>query len=443
MEISQKNVLRSLVVLSVPTVIEHISSTLLQYVDTAMVGHLGKYATASVSTTTTVNWLIGNFMFALGIAALAVISKANGENDTQRMSKVNSHMLVYSIVMGVFLTVTCIGLSPFIPVWMGTEEIVRHDATVYFAILSMSLVPRTFAIVFASSIRATKDTKTPMIINISSNIVNVGLNAVLIYGAGLGVTGAAIASAVSYTGAGILMAVIASGREKIRIRKEYIRHMDGGILKETVKIGLPVLGTGVTSCLGYVFFAGMVSGMGTTIFAAHSIAVTAEELFYIPGYGFRTATSSLVGNSIGEGDKKKQSTTEKLSIYITVGAMVLSGILLFFLSEGLMRMFSSDAEVISMGAGVLKLVSFSEPFFGLMIVLEGIYYGKGKTRGVFIIETLCMWGVRIALTYVTVHFLNGDLTHVWYCMIADNVLKALVLFATYMNDKRKEKRSLH
>ena len=95
-----------------------------------------------------------------------------------------------------------------------------------------------------------------------------------------------------------------------------------------------------------------------------------------------------------------------------------------------------------MGAGVLKLVSFSEPFFGLMIVLEGIYYGKGKTRGVFIIETLCMWGVRIALTYVTVHFLNGDLTHVWYCMIADNVLKALVLFAMYMNDKRKEKRSL-
>ena len=117
--------------------------------------------------------------------------------------------------------------------------------------------------------------------------------------------------------------------------------------------------------------------MGTLIFAAHSIAVAAEELFYIPGYGLRTATSALIGNAIGEKDEKKLRRTEKSAVILNLTIMTISAVLLFVFAYPMMRIFTQNTDVAKTGATVLKIVSFSEPFFGLMIVFEGIFYGKG------------------------------------------------------------------
>lgn len=193
------------------------------------------------------------------------------------------------------------------------------------------------------------------------------------------------------------------------------------------------------SCLGYVVFASLVSGMGTTIFAAHSIAVTAETIFYIPGYGLRTATSTLVGVSLGEEDKNKFETVGYLSVFLTVGMMCFNGVLLYLISHPLMSLFTKSQDAILIGAEMLKLVAFSEPFFGLMIVLEGIFYGLGRTRYAFAIETFSMWGIRILFTFLCIQVWNLDLRAVWYCMIADNVCKALLFTLPVITKKGRER----
>ena len=241
----------------------------------------------------------------------------------------------------------------------------------------------------------------------------------------MGVTGAAIASAISYGLCGLSMFLVTrktpalkfSGEDLLPRRKQPRFDSDSSearssILREFARIGLPALGTSMASCLGYVFFAGMVSGMGTTIFAAHSLAVTAEQLFYIPGYGLRTATTSLVGNALGENDIRKMHLTERFSIALTVTMMVVSGICLYFISEPLMRLFTPSEPAALLGAQMLRLVSFTEPFFGLMIVLEGISYGKGRTKGVFIVETFSMWAIRILFTFL-LRFLCHLVTGAW------------------------------
>ena len=91
----------------------------------------------------------------------------------------------------------------------------------------------------------------------------------------------------------------------------------------------------------------------------------------------RTASSSLIGNAIGEKDRKKTIVTEKLCILITVLMMIINGIILYFVSYPLMRIFTNSIRVAQTGSSVLKLVAFTEPFYGLMIALEGIYYGIG------------------------------------------------------------------
>jgi Na+-driven multidrug efflux pump len=197
------------------------------------------------------------------------------------------------------------------------------------------------------------------------------------------------------------------------------------------------MGTNVASCLGYVLFAGMVSSMGTTTFAAHSIAVSAEELFYIPGYGLRTASSALIGNALGEGNERKLLITERLSIALTLVLMFLGGVLLYLTAFPLMKVFTISLPVAELGAQVLRLVAFTEPFFGLMVVFEGIFYGKGKAKGIFAIETAGMWGIRLLFTFLCVNVWHLSLEAVWYCMIADNIFKAVCLMALYLHDRRR------
>lgn len=424
---SEQRVLTSLLVLSVPTVIEEIMSILLQYVDTAMVGRLGEQATAAVSTTTTINWLIGCVPHAIGVAVMALTARANGSEDYDLSRRITAYAFKLTLIFGSILTALCLVLSPYIPVWMHAAPDIRPEASSYFFIISLAMLFRTAGIVFATSMRAVKDTKTPMLINLLTNVLNVLLNYTLIYKLHLGVNGAAIATFISYSLSGMVMVTVARNKPSLKWKKEDYR-IDGKLKKEIFDIGLPAFGSGAASCLGYVVFAGMVSGMGTTVFAAHSIAVEAETLFYIPGYGFRTATSSLIGNALGEKDMKKVSLIQKLSIVITVSAMFLSGILLFVIARPLMSVFTNSEKVIELGAMALRLVAFTEPFYGLMVVMEGIFYGEGKTKTVFKVETFSMWCIRILSTFLCVNYFGLGLRAVWYCMIADNIFKSVMLF---------------
>ncbi len=434
----KKQLLHTLLALSVPTMVEEVLSTLLQYVDTAMVGRLGEQATASVSITSTINWLVGSIAGAIGTAVLAMISRAVGSGDRQKIQSLSKQALFLATGCGVITGSLCVLLSPKIPVWMGAEKAIQAQASTYFLIISLPMIFRTWTTILGAAVRATQNTRTPMIISMTANSCNVVLNYVLIYKMSLGVTGAALASALSYSVSGILMFAAYRKNEMLYWRwRDFALELP--LLKECARIGMPVLGTSVTSCMGYVVFAGLVSGMGTVIFAAHSIAVTAETIFYIPGYGLRTATSALTGAALGERNQEKLKDTGNLSVILTVVLMCFSGLILYLLAYPLMCLFTPSGTVASLGAAMLRLVALSEPFFGLMIVLEGIFYGLGRTRYAFCVETFSMWGIRILFTFLCVKVWYLDLKAVWFCMIGDNVCKALLFALPVVTKKQREK----
>jgi putative MATE family efflux protein len=424
--LEQRRNLKNLIVLAVPVILEEILTTLLQYVDTAMVGRLGAAATASVSLTTTVNWLIGTGFGSIGVAVVAIVSSAYGAGDHDKIRRVTSQIVIYVLAAGLAVGALAVALSPVIPVWMQADVSIRRPASVYFGIISIPILFRAANIICASALRAVKDTRTPMFINLAANVLNVVLNYLLIYTAGLGVTGAAIATAISSFLAGVAMFVAMRRNRILGVRMGRLR-FDRDIFRETVRIGFPALATSTTSCLGHIVFASLVSSMGTTVFAAHSIALSAETMFYLPGYGLRSATSTLIGISVGENDHDRFKVVERQSVILTMAMMTVTGIMLFFLAGPMMRIFTPDEEVIRQGAKVLRLIAVSEPLFGLMIVSEGIYYGLGQTRITFIVETIGSWGIRICSTLVCVNILHTSLFEVWICMFADNAFRALAM----------------
>ena len=199
--------LKTLVVLSIPTIVEEVLATLLQYVDTAMVGQLGEQATASVSITTTITWLFNSIPGAIGTAVLILISKAAGAGDRKQVKRLAQQALFLSVLSGVVLGAASVGISPFVPAWMGAEPAIQEEASRYYFIVSLPMIFRAASTILGAALRAIQDTRTPMLISVAANGLNIILNSLLIYGAGLGVAGAAIASAISYTLSGILMFV--------------------------------------------------------------------------------------------------------------------------------------------------------------------------------------------------------------------------------------------
>ena len=432
-----------------PTMVEQLMQTVVQYIDTAMVGVLGTQATAAVGSTTTINWLVNSSISALSMGFLSFIARSYGAKDKEQAAKVTTQAVLATLFVGIFFTIVTLSLSSFIPQWMRVEEAIQPLAATYFFILYMPMLPRAAIIMFGTALRATGDTQTPMRVGIGVNLINVVMNFFLIYptremvlgntsltipGAGFGVAGAAAASALAFTFGGILMTASLWKHEVISPKGKRLAP-DMQILKPCLKVALPNMLQRFGTSLGYVAFASMVNSLGEISTAAHTIANTVESLFYIPAYGMQTASATLAGNALGAKDNPRMNALARTIIKIEFLLMTLSGGLLFIFAPSMMSIFSKSPEVIALGSIVLRMVAVSEPIYGVAIIMEGMMLGVGETMTPFKFNILGMWGIRIVGTFICTQLLDMTLVSAWGCMIAHNLMLFLMFSLYYKTGK--------
>lgn len=314
-----KEVILLIWTLAWPTMLEQAMQTAVQYIDTAMVGSLGTQATAAVGATSTVNWLIGSTIMALGIGFLAYIAKAFGEGNKEAAKDASTQAALMTLLTGSLLTIVILSVSSKVPVWMKVDPAIQYTAALYFFILYLPMLPRTASMIFGTILRAAGDTKTPMKIGVLVNLINVVLNFLMIYpprtvtmlgiqllipGFGWGVLGAAIASAIAFVVGGLLITIVVYRHPLVSFKGRSLKP-DMKILKPCFKVALPNMMQRFGTSLGYVVFASMINSIGEVATAAHTIANTVESAFYIPGYGMQTAAATLAGNAYGAKDDKK------------------------------------------------------------------------------------------------------------------------------------------
>ena len=435
------NLIPTILALAWPTMLEQLMQTAVQYVDTAMVGTLGTQATAAVGATGTVSWLVNSTISAVGVGFLAYISQACGAGDHEKARRASSQSALAVLILGSFFTLLTTGLSGLIPVWMQADPAIRTMASQYFFILYAPMLFRTATIIFGTILRAVGDSKTPMRVGIWVNVINVLLNMLLIFpsrtvnfygfsfcmpGAGWGVIGAAVASAVAFAVGGIIITVKLL-RHKVISPIGYSLKPDMTVLRPCLQVAIPNCLQRFATSFGYVVFAAMINSLGDVATAAHSIANTVESAFYIPGFGMQTAAATLAGNAWGARDKEKIRDLTRMFLPIEIGLMVLSGGLLFIFAPQMMGIFSKEAAVIVLGATVLRMVAVSEPFYGVSIIIEGMMQGMGNTRIPLVCNITGMWGIRIVGTFICTQLLGMGLVSAWACMIGHN----LMLFAAF------------
>lgn len=443
------SMLSAIFTLAWPTMLEQLMQTAVQYIDTAMVGSLGTQATAAVGATSTVNWLIGSTISSLGVGFLALISQSLGARDVKTARRASAQAVLVTLVAGLALTLLTSLLSSRVPVWMRVDPVIRDLTSRYFLIFYSALLFRTASIILGTVLRSVGDTKTPMRVGILVNVINILLNFLFIYpartvsllgrsvfipGLGMGVEGAAMASAASFAFGGIAITLALFRHKEISPLRQPFRP-DRAILRRCFRVALPNMVQRFITSLGYVVFASMINSLGDVSTAAHTVANTVESAFYIPGWGMQTAAAVLSGNAFGAQNRGEIRRLGKSLVVLEVLLMIVSGSLLFIFAEPLVRIFTRDPEVIRLGTTVLKMVAVSEPFYGIPIVVEGMMQGAGQTLIPLILNVSCMWGVRIAGTFVCTQLLSMGLTAAWGCMIAHNMMLFVLFGIIYLRGK--------
>lgn len=434
--------IKAICFLAWPAIVQEALNVVVTYVDTAMVGSLGALSSAAVGLTSTVGWLVSSIAVAFGIGVLSVCAKADGAKDIKKLKIAGQQALFTSLIVGLSLTVICVSISPFLPIWLNGDEAIRELASRYFMIVSFPLLFRSAIVILSSSLRGVRDMKTPMMIHIYMNIINIILNFILIYptrtigsltifGFGLGVTGAAIATAISFVIGGIMMFIRYYHNPIFEFDKTGF-HFHRPVFLECLKISIPVAMERSVICLGHVTFSSLIAKLGVVSFAAHTIAIQAEQAFYIPGYGFQSAASTMIGNAVGEQNEKKVKQVTTLICMMTFCLMVVAGILLFIFAKNLMSLFTPDIAVITMGTTVLRIVAVSEPIYGILVIMEGTFNGMGDTKAPFVYSLITMWGIRVLGTWLMISYFHLGLEYVWLMMVLDNVARCFLLLQRFI-----------
>ena len=449
--LGERSTISIILALAWPAIVEQALQTIVHYIDTAMVGSLGVHATASVGMTASVTWLSNAPLWSMGIGVLACVARSFGAKDEKGLHTLAQQAIFLALVLGALNTMVTEVIAPFLPRWLRAEPGLHRDGYLYYAIICSPYVFRSMAFILASVLRGVGDTRSPMRINLGMNLINVSLNYLFIYpkhevsllgfsfsmpGFGWGVTGAAAATAISIVFSGIAMFICVLKNPVLSPRSIPWR-VDRKVMGKCVRIGLPVMLQNLCVFSGHVIFSSLVTSMGETILATHTIAITSEQAFYIPGFGMQASASTLCGNCVGERNEAKLDKISRTILLMSMGMMTVTGAVLFAIPDTMMSLFTRDPDVIRGGISVLRMVACSEPFYAAMIIFEGIFHGVGQTRYPFFVSLFTMWVLRVGGSALCISLFGANLQAVWACMICDNVGRAFLLAIRYFRGNWK------
>ena len=393
-----------------PLFVEQILSTFVSFADTAMVGALGKEATASVSISNSFVFLIQGAVMALGTGITAYVARSVGARDTDAAKSYIRHALILLAFVALPVTLITVALHKAIPRWMGADAAILGTASSYLLITSIFRLFNMAIMVLGSVFRGRGDTKTPLRVNIFVNIINIVGNYLLINpthtvnlfglslsvpGAGWGVNGAAISTGLSWLiGGTTLLVLLFVKDDPTRISLHDSFKPNRAVIQRVVKLSVPAMLERICMSLASIVIAKIVATLGTTAVAANSVYSTCESISFMPAFAFSTAVTTLVGQALGAKKPDLAQRYTHKTLLLGAGVMTVAGILLFVLAEPLVRIITPDEDVVSMAKTCLRIVAIIQPPQTMAWIYAGALRGAGDTKWPFIVTAVCNWGIR-------------------------------------------------
>ena len=412
--------------LALPAILAQVSSVMMQYIDAAMVGHLGANPSASIGLVSTSTWIFTGFYTAVISGFSVQVAHRFGAKDFVNARGVARQGLSSVLLFSAVLAVIAVAISGPLPHWLGGGDEITADATSYFRIYSLFLPVGAVGYAASSMLVASGNMKVPSILYITMGVLDVIFNYLFIYTCGMGVAGAALGTGIAES----IISLASLWYLFCRSGELELRRERGSYRPENKVLGIAL---GITGPLwlqnlvmrgAYVVSTLIVAPLGAVSIAANTFAITAESFCYMPGYGLEEAATTLVGQSLGARRKEVARSFARITITMAAVMMTFLGILMYLFASQIMGLLSNDPEVVALGAKVLRIEAFAEAMYAVSMVAYGACVGAGDTMMPTALNFCSMWIVRIGLAFILTPRLG--LTGYWIAMCVELNVRGLL-----------------
>lgn len=406
--------LRLTAYLSAPAVMAQLSSIAMQYIDASMVGSLGANASASIGLVSTTTWLFWGLCATAATGFSVQVAHRIGAGDFAGARKVLRESVAATFIFGSLLAAVGVSIGGALPGWLGGDEAIRHDSSVYFRIFSLFLPALQLNFLAGGMLRCSGNMRVPSLLNVLMCLLDVVFNFFLIFptrqmeildfsfvvpGAGLGVEGAALGTVLAElaTGGGMMwylclrspLLKLPGERGLLVPRKDTLR--------KAVRIALPMGFEHAAICGAQIMTTVIVAPLGIVAIAANSFAIIAESLCYMPGYGIAEAATTLVGQSLGANRIRLLRRFANITVWSGMSVMGIMGALMYMAAPQIIGVMTPVEEIRVLGVEILRIEAFAEPMFAASIVAYGVFVGAGSTSVPSLMNFASIWGVRLTL----------------------------------------------
>ena len=402
-----------------PVISENFLQTMLGIVDTIMVARLGPGALAGVGGAIQIMFFVISALSATSVGSSVLVAQSVGAQDLARASKLAKQSLVWSVLISIpLLMIGLFAADPIIGIF-GMEPEPSKIGADYLRVTMGTLSVLTLMLLGGGVLRGIGDSRTPMLITLLANVVNVIFTYGLIFGKlgmpELGAVGSAWGTFISrVVGFAILFWVMWRGVRGVSIRGSADWWPDWKLARQILKIGLPAATEQMLNSVGFLTMSIVVAQLGTLALAAHRVALNAMSISFLPGLGFALAATAIVGQSVGArppGDAKAVATIATQWALVWMGLLA---IVFLFFAERIIAIFTPDPTVIAMGGAGLRAIALTQPFWAINMVQSGSLRGTGNTQYPLRVGTSGIWAAVI-LGAVATYLTGGQwgLTTIW------------------------------
>ncbi|MFY9278170.1 MAG: MATE family efflux transporter [Caldicoprobacterales bacterium] len=441
--ITSRMLYRDIVKIAWPSFVELTLTQLTSMADMMMVGRLGAYAISGVGLTNQPKFLLMTMFIAMNVGATALVARYKGADERKKANNVLRQALLLTFIFSAIASIVgFIYAQPMVKFMGAADAETLAAGTVYLKIQMVGFVFMALTSTITASLRGIGDSKTAMVYNLTANVVNVILNYILIYGKfgfpRMEVAGASLATIIGQFVA-FVMAVRAVTRKgqylELDIKDGF--KPDWNILKNIFNIGIPSMIEQLVMRAGVIIYARTVASLGTVAYATHQVSMNIQAMSFMNGQAFAVSATSLVGQSLGKKRPDMSNAYAQRTRRIGMTVSMILAVTFFFFGRYIVALYTNETEVIEQGAKILMLVAFIQPFQSSQFILTGALRGAGDTRATAIIIFITVLLVRPGLAILTIKHLEWGLIGAWIALVADQMLRSLLVLIRYNSGKWK------
>ena len=430
---------RQVIRLAWPAVAEQTLAMMIGLVDFYIVGHLGAAALDGVGLGSQILNLTVAFLSAVGVGATALVARHVGAKEMDDATQTARQSLVVAAVIGLLMALVGVIYARPIIAWFGGEPDVVEQGTRYLRTIAPSFLFISVLLIGNAVLRGAGDTRTPLLIMLVVNVINIGVAWSLTQGVAglprLGVIGSGLGAASAQTTGGIIaLVLLMRGRAGIRVGFQWPR-LDLARIRRILNIGLPAGAEQIFLQLALTSLTVVIAGFGTEAYAAHMVSWRIAQLSFLPGWGFAVAASTLVGQGLGAQQPQRAKESGYVAFRGALIIMTVMGIVIFLFERALIQVFIDDPLVMAQGIPVLRIAAVIQPLMAASFVFSGGLRGAGDTRATLGITLLSVWVLRVVITYLLGRLFALALIGAWIGIAADFCFRAAMFWWRFRSGK--------